>query len=85
LTFARDLKNGYFTTITTGSVVFGPSDSYDSWGTEDPRIAFNPVDSLYYMFYTAYNGSSILLSLATTANPTDPNGWTRHGPVFPNH
>lgn len=48
-------------------------------------MVFNPKDNLYYMFYTAYNGSAIYLSLATSANPTDPNGWTKHGPVFPNH
>ena len=38
------------------------------------------------MFYTAYNGTSIFLSLATTTDPTNVNtneGWTRHGPVFP--
>jgi len=27
------------------------------------------------MMYTAYNGSSILLSLARTKNPIDKNGW----------
>ena len=36
------------------------------------------------MFYTAYNGEDILLSLATSPNPTSPNEWTRHGAVFPN-
>ena len=30
------------------------------------------------------NGSnSVLLSLATTKDPTSADGWTRHGPVFP--
>ena len=85
MTFSEDLKNGSFSKITYKSEVFGPSDSSDSWGTEDPRMAFNPKDNLYYMFYTAYNGSAIFLSLATSANPTDPNGWTKHGPVFPKH
>ncbi|CAM6001250.1 unnamed protein product [Sphagnum balticum] len=37
------------------------------------------------MAYTAYNGSSILLNLARTANPFDRNGWDRLGPVFPNY
>lgn len=35
------------------------------------------------MFYTAYNRSHALLSLATTSNPTSIKGWKRHGPVFP--
>jgi predicted GH43/DUF377 family glycosyl hydrolase len=34
------------------------------------------------MMYTAYNGSSILLSLAKTKNPFDRNSWTKLGPVF---
>jgi len=63
--------------------VFSPSDKSETFGTEDPRIAYNKKDGLYYMFYTAYNGSSILLSLATSPDPTSPSKWTRHGPVFP--
>ena len=35
------------------------------------------------MMYTAYNGSSILLNLARSSNPTDRNSWERLGPVFP--
>jgi hypothetical protein len=34
--------------------------------------------------YTAYNGSSILLSLATSPNPFDKDSWKRLGAVFPN-
>jgi hypothetical protein len=43
----------------------------------------------YFMFYTCYGvipnqgGNSILLCLATSTNPTQPNGWVRYGPVFP--
>ena len=72
-----------FTYVNESSVVFGPSNEWDSWGTEDPRIAYNKLDGLYYMFYTAYNGNDILLNLATTRNPTSSDGWNRHGAVFP--
>ena len=48
-------------------------------------MVYNPSDSLYYMMYTAYNGSSILLSLATSKNPFDRNSWNKLGPVFPNY
>ena len=40
--------------IDEASVVFGPYDSSDSWGTEDPRMVYNHADQLYYMAYTAY-------------------------------
>jgi len=84
LTFSEQTSAGVFKSVDESSVVFGPSDSTDSWGTEDPRIQYNPADKLYYMFYTAYNGADIQLSLATTENPTSPTGWTKRGPVFPN-
>jgi predicted GH43/DUF377 family glycosyl hydrolase len=37
------------------------------------------------MMYTAYNGSSILLSLAKTPNPFDRTQWQKLGPVFPQY
>jgi predicted GH43/DUF377 family glycosyl hydrolase len=84
LTFASMLADGTFSPVSAASVVFGPSDASDSWGTEDPRIAYNAADGLYYMFYTAYNGSAIFLSLATSPNPTAAGGgWKRLGAVFP--
>lgn len=84
LTFSESLHSDHqFTNVTTSSVVFGPSTTEDSWGTEDPRMIYNAFDELYYMMYTAYNGSSILLSLATSPNPIDANQWTKHGAVFP--
>lgn len=48
-------------------------------------MVYNPKDQLYYMMYTAYNGSSILLSLATAKNPFDKQSWTKRGPVFPQY
>ena len=85
LTFAELQDDGTFSYVDEKSVVFGPGDESDSWGTEDPRMKYNPDDGQYYMFYTAYNGSSILLSLATTPDPTSSDKWTRHGPVFPTY
>jgi predicted GH43/DUF377 family glycosyl hydrolase len=85
LTFSELKRDGTFTPVNENSVVFGPGDISDTWGTEDPRMVFNPSDNLYYMFYTAYNGSSILLSLATSPDPTSADKWTRHGPVFPDY
>jgi predicted GH43/DUF377 family glycosyl hydrolase len=85
LTFSEMHINGKFSSITNESIVFGPSDASDAWGTEDPRVAFNAIDSLYYMFYTAYNGVDILLSLATSPNPISPDEWTRYGAVFPEY
>lgn len=85
LTYAELLEDGTLASVDETSVVFGPGDPSDTWGTEDPRMAYNSVDGLYYMFYTAYNGSSILLSLATSTNPTSPNEWTRVGPIFPTY
>lgn len=82
LTFSEQVGDS-FTSVDSSSQVFGPSLDSDSWGTEDPRMLYNSNDKLYYMFYTAYNGSSILLNLATTPNPTISTGWTKRGPVFP--
>ena len=78
LTFSEQIGIDSFKKVDTSSVVFGPSDTSDSWGTEDPRMQYNPVDKQYYMFYTAYNGSAIYLNLATTANPTINTGWIVH-------
>jgi predicted GH43/DUF377 family glycosyl hydrolase len=83
LTYGEQNSDGSYNFVGESSVVFGPSDDTDSWGTEDPRIKYNPDDGLYYMFYTAYNGVDIFLSLATTVDPTSSDKWTRHGAVFP--
>ena len=84
LTFSEELEDHTFKTVDESSKVFGPFDSTDSWGTEDPRMQYNSADGLYYMFYTAYNGSAIHLSLATTTNPTSgSSAWNRRGPLFP--
>ena len=83
LTYGEENADGSYNFVDESSVVFGPGDASDTWGTEDPRIKYNPVDGLYYMFYTAYNGKDIFLSLATTPNPTVSDKWNRLGAVFP--
>eukprot|EP00762_Andalucia_godoyi_P001988 ANDGO_02509.mRNA.1 hypothetical protein EMIHUDRAFT_206771 len=109
LTFAEMVSKdpSYFSTpvfakVSGDSVVFGPSDQSDLYGTEDPRLTYDPSSKLYYLFYTAYGvqpgdpatapatslenvqaSNSILLSLATTSNPTAKDSWTKHGAVFP--
>ena len=83
LTYGERNVDGSFNFVSESAVVFGPHDDTDSWGTEDPRMKYNPEDRLYYMFYTAYNGKDIFLNLATTPNPTVSDKWTYHGPVFP--
>lgn len=47
-------------------------------GCEDPRII--KVNSTYYLTYTAYDGLTARLALATSR---DLINWTKHGPIFP--
>lgn len=47
-------------------------------GTEDPRIA--AIDGTFYLTYTAYDGETARLALASS---TDLYNWERHGLVFP--
>ena len=75
-----------FAPVDASSVVFGPHDATDDFGTEDPRLAYESTSGIYYMFYTCYNSGSthqarVTMCLATTADPTSAGGWTRHGPV----
>eukprot|EP01105_Mastigella_eilhardi_P025331 TRINITY_DN6866_c0_g1_i2.p1 TRINITY_DN6866_c0_g1~~TRINITY_DN6866_c0_g1_i2.p1 ORF type:complete len:241 (-),score=40.28 TRINITY_DN6866_c0_g1_i2:98-820(-) len=68
--------------VSEDTVVFGPQsgNSMETYGTEDPRIANDT--HLFYMFYTCYGASDVLMCLATTADPAS-SRWTRHGAVFP--
>lgn len=87
LTFSELLSDGSYSFVDSNSVLFGPADATDSWGTEDPRMLYNHQDKQYYMFYTAYNGQDIYMSLATSKNPIGSANeapiWERHGAVFP--
>ena len=58
--------------------VFVPKDDFElPGGTEDPRIV--KIDSTYYLTYTAYDGETARLALASS---TDLLTWERHGLVF---
>ncbi|GAA3525194.1 glycoside hydrolase family 130 protein [Amycolatopsis ultiminotia] len=58
--------------------VLAPSSAVDSHGCEDPRVV--QVGDTFYLTYTSYDGTTPLLSLATS---TDLRNWTKHGPLFP--
>jgi predicted GH43/DUF377 family glycosyl hydrolase len=47
-------------------------------GCEDPRIV--KIDDTFYLTYTAYDGETARLALATS---TDLYNWKKHGLVFP--
>lgn len=47
-------------------------------GCEDPRIV--KIDDTFYLTYTAYDGETARLALATS---TDLRNWQKHGLVFP--
>jgi predicted GH43/DUF377 family glycosyl hydrolase len=73
-----------FSTIIYSNIVFKPQESYESYGTEDPRIIF--YNGTYYMLYSAvqdyYFFAFSRLALATSVNPADPKSWNRYGPLF---
>ncbi|WP_367126191.1 glycoside hydrolase family 130 protein [Streptomyces phytohabitans] len=59
--------------------VLRPTEPYERpGGCEDPRVV--RIDGTYYLTYTAYDGTSALLCLATSP---DLVRWTKHGPLFP--
>jgi predicted GH43/DUF377 family glycosyl hydrolase len=66
--------------ILTRSVtpVFSPSEAYEEYGCEDPRIT--SVDGTYYVFYTAYSRRGPRMAFATTSDFAD---FDRHGVVGP--
>jgi predicted GH43/DUF377 family glycosyl hydrolase len=74
-----------FSHVGSESVIFGPHDDSDLRGTEDPRIAYDKKTGIYHMLYTCYGSESVedspTLCHATSANPTQAEGWTRLGPV----
>ena len=76
-----------FERIVESSVVFGPHDNTDNYGTEDPRLVFDPTTGVYHLFYTSYNSGHaagfprVSLCHASALNPTLSDGWSRHGSV----
>jgi beta-1,2-mannobiose phosphorylase / 1,2-beta-oligomannan phosphorylase len=55
-----------------------PEFEYESQGVEDPRIV--KIDDVYYMTYTAYDGTSALGAFATS---TDLIHFEKHGIIVP--
>ncbi|HET6567504.1 MAG TPA: hypothetical protein VFG50_06030, partial [Rhodothermales bacterium] len=60
--------------------VFGPTEPWEQpGGTEDPRVV--KVGGTFYLTYTAYDGETARLALASSRNLRQ---WTKHGLIFPN-
>ena len=58
--------------------VMTATESYErDGGCEDPRIVF--INDIYYMTYTAYDGNTARLSIATSG---DLRRWKKLGPIF---
>lgn len=55
-----------------------PEFDYESHGIEDPRIVL--IEDLYYLTYTAYDGTNALGALATSK---DMVVWEKHGIIVP--
>lgn len=58
--------------------LLAPLLDYESQGVEDARIV--KIDDLFYLSYTAYNGTNALGVLATS---TDLKNWERRGVIVP--
>ena len=42
-----------FDYISEEDIVFEATETWENYGTEDPRVAYNPKDKTYYMMYSA--------------------------------
>ena len=60
--------------------VLVPTEGYEKMGVEDPRLV--KIDGLYYLTYSAWDGKTARLCLATS---TDLKEWKKYGPLFPNY
>lgn len=59
--------------------VFEPTESWElPGGAEDPRVV--QIDDTYYLTYTAYDGETARLALASSPDLYE---WEKHGLVFP--
>ncbi len=58
--------------------VLSPDRDEEKHGIEDPKIVF--FEGKYYMFYSAYDGKSSLVSYATSK---DMKVWEKHGTISP--
>lgn len=59
LTFSA-MRGGVPSPVNSSSVIFrpDPGNTLEVYGTEDPRILYDPEAKLYYMFYTCYGTAS---------------------------
>ena len=64
----------------TTEPVFRPSEPYEEFGCEDPRITL--FEGTFYIFYTAYSRRGPRIAAAST---TDFRTFTRYGIVGPDH
>jgi predicted GH43/DUF377 family glycosyl hydrolase len=60
------------------TALLSPEGDFESQGMEDPRVV--RIDSVYYLSYTAYDGTNALGALASS---TDLIHWKRHGIMVP--
>jgi predicted GH43/DUF377 family glycosyl hydrolase len=87
--FTQSRGGGFqFSGILNSSVVFEPSEPWENYGTEDPRIAYRQKTGEYYLFYTAAyidpkGKITARLALATSSTPTVKSSWKRYGALFP--
>jgi beta-1,2-mannobiose phosphorylase / 1,2-beta-oligomannan phosphorylase len=58
--------------------VLVPTEPYEKMGVEDPRLV--KLEGTYYLTYSAWDGKTARLCLATSDNLRD---WQKHGPLFP--
>ncbi|CAL5868500.1 uncharacterized protein PFLUO_LOCUS2726 [Penicillium psychrofluorescens] len=72
-------SDGYNFTRYDQPIVY-PTESYEkTGGCEDPRVV--RIDGTFYLTYTAYDGTTARLCLATS---TDLVHWKKFGPILPN-
>jgi predicted GH43/DUF377 family glycosyl hydrolase len=57
-----------------------PTEPYEKMGVEDPRLI--KIQETYYLTYSAWDGKTARLCLATSNDLKD---WEKHGPLFPNY
>jgi|SaaInlStandDraft_5_1057022.scaffolds.fasta_scaffold48511_1 predicted GH43/DUF377 family glycosyl hydrolase len=92
IAFASSLKDtpeqSIFGSISEHNVLLQPASNEDALGVEDPRVIYREKDGTYYLLYSCVHGEQggiyARLCLATAnSDPTNAEGWTRHGLVFP--
>ena len=60
--------------------VLVPTEDYEKMGVEDPRLV--KIDGVYYLTYSAWDGKTARLCLATSS---DLKNWKKYGPLFPDY